>query len=148
DNPLNEALYANVSILLGDGTGSFAAPASFRVGTRPDFVATADFNGDGYLDLAVANYESKDVSILLGTGTGTFGSAINLGLGSVPGSVAIGDLNGDGHLDLAVTSYADYRAEPYVPGGVSILLGTGTGAFGAATNLAPGDGFGSVAVGD
>ena len=59
---------ANVSILLGNGTGAFnpAAGAPFAVGTTPKFVAVSDFNGDGIEDLAVANSASGSVTVLLG----------------------------------------------------------------------------------
>jgi hypothetical protein len=90
-------------------------------------VAVADFNGDGKLDLAVANFDSFDVSILLGTGTGSFRAATNFDVGNSPVSVAVGDFNGDGKLDLAVANEDSNN--------VSILLGTGTGSFGAATNF-------------
>src|SRR6185369_17889700 len=56
---------ANLSILLGDGAGSFGAAANFGVGSTPDFVAVGDFNGDGKQDLATANLSSNNVSILL-----------------------------------------------------------------------------------
>ena len=68
----------NVSILLGNGTGSFGTPATnFAVGTAPSTtsIAVGDFNGDTFLDLAVANQSSNTVCILLGTGTGSFGTS-------------------------------------------------------------------------
>ena len=89
-----------------------------------------DFNGDGKLDLAVANFSSNNVSILLGTGTGSFSAATNFAAGTGPFSVAVGDFNGDGKLDLAVANRNSNN--------VSILLGTGTGSFSAATNFAAG----------
>ena len=46
----------NVSILLGNGAGSFSAATNFAVGSDPYSVAVGDFNGDGKQDLAVANY--------------------------------------------------------------------------------------------
>ena len=97
-----------------------------------------DFNGDGKLDLAVANASFGNVSILLGTGTGSFSAATNLqACGS---SVAVGDFNGDGKLDLVVTNNDSNN--------VSISLGTGTGSFSAVTNFAAGTDPISVAVGD
>ena len=50
---------------------TFGSPTGYAVGTRPGAVATGDFNGDGILDLAVANTGSNDVSILLGNTDGT-----------------------------------------------------------------------------
>jgi hypothetical protein len=67
-------------------------------------VTVGDFNGDGKLDLAVANDLGNNVSVLLGTGTGSFGTATNFTVGSNPRSVTVGDFNGDGKLDLAVAS--------------------------------------------
>ncbi len=56
----------NVSVLLGNGNGSFGAATNFPVGTNPVFVVTGDVNGDSKLDLAVANFSSNNVSVLLG----------------------------------------------------------------------------------
>jgi len=107
-------------------TVSFSPATDFGTGSGPFSVAIGDLDGDGKLDLAVANSESANVSILLGTGAGAFGAATNFAVGGRPISVAIGDLDGDGKPDLAVaTSGAN----------VSILLGAGAGSFGAATTL-------------
>ena len=133
-----------VSILLGTGTGSFGPATNFAVGSAPFSVAVGDFNGDGILDLAVVNQNSNNVSILLGTGTGSFGPATNFAVGITPRSVAVGDFNDDGILDLAVVNGGSIN----VPGSVSILLGTGTGSFGPATNFAVGSFPRAVAVGD
>ena len=73
-------------------------------GTAPFSVATADFNGDGKLDMAVTNGGSNKISILLGNGDGTFQAAVNYPAGTNPTSVTVGDFNGDGKLDLAVAN--------------------------------------------
>ena len=130
----------NVSILLGNGNGSFGAATNFAAGFGSISVAAGDFNGDGKQDLAVANANSNNVSILLGNGNGSFGSPINIPVGSNPNSVAVGDFNGDGRQDLAVANFNS--------GNVSILLGNGNGSFGTATNFVVGSGPTSVAVGD
>ena len=67
-------------------------------------MAVGDFNGDGALDLAVANARSNTVSVLLGSGDGSFQEARSFGVGNSPTSLAVGDFNGDGALDLAVTN--------------------------------------------
>ena len=68
-------------------------------------VAVGDFNGDGNLDLAVANEVSGTVAVLLGNGNGTFAAATTFSTGgSDPDSLAVGDFNGDGKLDLAVAN--------------------------------------------
>jgi hypothetical protein len=85
---------------------SFHSASKYAVGTSPSAATSADFNGDGKMDLAVANSGSKNVSILLGKGDGSFQTAINSDLGnsdaSVPISIAAGDFNGDGKDDVAV----------------------------------------------
>jgi len=89
-----------VSILLGNGDGTFSLKSSPGVGYSPHSVAVADFNGDGKLDLAVAN-DNNTASILLGNGDGTFTAGSRSGVGSNPISLAVGDFNGDGRLDIA-----------------------------------------------
>ena len=61
-----------VSVLLGNGDGTFGAKTDFGAGSDPQSVAIADLNGDGRPDLAVANWGSNTVSVLLGNGDGTF----------------------------------------------------------------------------
>src|SRR5438132_377175 len=102
----------NVSVLLGNGDGTFQNAFGYGAGTGPGSVAVGDFNGDGKPDLAVANigslrdnYTDGNVSVLLGNGDGTFRSAVDYGAGSVPRSVTVGDFNGDGKLDLAVANF-------------------------------------------
>jgi hypothetical protein len=94
-----------VSILMGNGDGTFQATASYlsRGGAEPSIVV-GDFDGDGKLDLAVAG---TAVTILIGHGDGTFHLAANFDPGSLPSWAAMGDLNGDGKTDLAVSTFAD-----------------------------------------
>src|SRR5262249_59820150 len=61
-----------VSVLLGNGDGSFQSQQTFNVGMGPDSVAVADVNGDGRPDIITANYGSHSVSVLLGNGDGSF----------------------------------------------------------------------------
>ncbi|HEY0544762.1 MAG TPA: FG-GAP-like repeat-containing protein [Pyrinomonadaceae bacterium] len=120
----------NVSVLIGDGAGGFAAPVNFATGTSPYSVAVGKFNNDANLDLVVVNSGSNNVSILLGDGLGGFSAPTNFGVGISPISVAVEDFNGDMKPDLAVANFGGFFA-----GTVSILLGTGTGTFGPATNF-------------
>ena len=120
----------DVSILLGNGDGSFteAANSPVHVGLTPYCVAVADFNGDGIPDLvtandAVVNGNPGTVTILLGSGNGGFteasGSPIPVGIN--PLIVTASDFNADGRVDLAVTNENDNS--------VAILLGDGDGTF-------------------
>jgi hypothetical protein len=117
----------NVTILLGDGKGSFveAKGSPFPAGHSPNDICVGDFNGDGKLDLAIANHEVKYLTVLLGDGKGGFSSA--------PGSpvtvlsrphthgVATGDFNRDGKLDLVTESWAENK--------VTVVFGDGRGRF-------------------
>jgi hypothetical protein len=136
-------IVSTVSILLGNGDGTFSGPTNFATGfTGPDTIAVGDFNGDGKQDLAVANYNSGTVSILLGNGDGTFSGPTNFATGfQGPYSIAVSDFNGDGKQDLAVALNSS-------PGWVSILLGDGTGNFNGPTLFRAGNNSLSVAVGD
>jgi Ca2+-binding RTX toxin-like protein len=113
-----------VSVLLGNGTGTFRTPSTFSVGSQPRSVAVGDFNNDGKLDLVTANSDpnANSISVLLGNGNGNFREAENTKVeGIQPLSVATGDFDRDGNLDV-VSADAGSNA-------VSILLGKGSGKF-------------------
>jgi phospholipase C len=101
------------------------ATTSLNAGANPVLLATGDFNGDGKLDLAVANGSTHSIQIMLGNGNGTFtaGSSFSVGSGpaSLPTSLAVGDFNEDGKLDLLVGVSPDSVVE--------VLVGDGTGNF-------------------
>ncbi len=118
----------------------FAATVSFNAGSQPSSVTSADFNGDGKADLAVANRSANNVSILLGNGDGAFQTAINYGAGTNPECVVTGDFNRDGYSDLAVANYSDNT--------FSVLLGNGDGTFQTAVNYPTGLGPRSLQVAD
>ncbi|MGH7731307.1 MAG: FG-GAP repeat domain-containing protein, partial [Candidatus Eiseniibacteriota bacterium] len=97
-----------VTVLLGNGDGTFGSRADFGAGSYPRSVAIADLNADGQADLAVANSGSHTVTVLIGNGDGTFGATSDYDTGMDPYSVAIADLNADGRPDLAVANYSSH----------------------------------------
>jgi hypothetical protein len=132
-----------VSILIGNGDGTFQAPYTIAAvpATGPystyetASVAVGDFNGDGKLDLAVlCDSPAEDpttaqgsVNILLGDGTGHFGAPTVIPLdGLEPLQILSADFNNDTHLDLAVLNAASSS--------ITILLGNGNGTFNVLTD--------------
>jgi hypothetical protein len=118
----------SVNILLGNGDGSFKSGSSYDVGFSPATVTVGDVDGDGKLDLVVANSCGKSAacsngtaSVLIGDGKGSFTLKTEIDLGKRVSSVALGDLNQDGKLDLIAANGGDNQ--------VGILLGNGDGTF-------------------
>ena len=130
----------NVSILLGNGDGTFKPSVEYSVGQAPIVAAVGDFNRDGKLDLVVANNISNNVSVLLGNGDGTFQTAVEHSVGKNPAALAVGDFNRDGKLDVVVTDQGSNK--------ISVLLGNGAGSFQSVLTYAVGQNPVSVAVGD
>jgi len=132
-----------VSVILGNGDATFLPHARYATGLRPYSVAIADVNGDGLLDLAVANSSDHTIAVLLGNGDGTLRPRTDFPTGLYPSSIALGDLNGDGKQDLASVG----STEPTV----SVLLGNGDGVFESRTDFVTagrGGNVPSVVIGD
>jgi len=117
-----------VSILLGNGDGTFQTAVNYQAGECTIGIAAADFNGDGNQDLAVVNETDGTVGIFLGNGDGTFQPQVVYAVGALPFFLVSGDFNGDGVPDLAVANAICYQL-PCTRGTVSILLGNGDGTF-------------------
>src|SRR5205809_3512866 len=122
------------NILLGNGDGTFGQTQSYDAGEGPEDIAAGDFDGDGNLDIVVADHGNEFdipvdggnvVSVQYGNGDGTFRNWTEFKAGPFPNSVAVGDFNNDGHPDIAV---ANDKASI---GSVSILINRGDGTFAA-----------------
>jgi uncharacterized repeat protein (TIGR01451 family) len=132
-----------IQVLLGSGNYSFTPGGSYSSGyVNPDStsavpysISVNDLNGDGNLDLAVANYDAVNhagtVQIFLGNSNGTFavGNTYRWAFSS-PISLAAGDLNSDGKLDLVAANYTS--------GKITVLTGGGNGTFSGFTNYMSG----------
>ncbi|MHC4966691.1 MAG: FG-GAP-like repeat-containing protein, partial [Planctomycetota bacterium] len=135
----------DVSVLLNQGDGSFAAAAAYPAGDHPQSVAIGDLDGVNGVDLAVTNdrgypdYDG-DVVVLLNQGDGTFAPAVVYPVGGGARGVAIGDLDGANGPDLAVANvYGD---------NVSVLLNQGDGTFATGVPYPAGNYPRGVAIGD
>ena len=129
----------SVSILLGNGDGTFQSANNVVAGKNPSSIAVGDFNGDSRLDIVTVNSDNT-VSSLRGNGDGTFQAHVEYGTGSGPDFVAVGDFNSDGRPDLVVTNSGG--------GSVSVLLGNGDGTFQSHVDYPTGGAAYGVALAD
>ncbi|MFN5328382.1 MAG: beta strand repeat-containing protein, partial [Planctomycetota bacterium] len=128
--------------------GNYKAAAPVSMPAMPSgatgAVAQGDFNGDGNPDFVVANPLVNSISLYLGTNTGSFQLASSHSVGTTPGANPIalttGDFNNDGNIDVAVANSGETS--------ITVLFGTGFGAFGTVTNLTPTGSPVAVAAGD
>jgi len=117
---------ASLALLTVAGDGAavlFNTPAYYGVETNPRDVAVGDLNGDGWVDLAVANETPGTVSVLLNDCDGTFGPASSYTVGVGPLAIEIARMDADIYPDI-VTSNSSSND-------VSVLLNGGDGTFGA-----------------
>jgi hypothetical protein len=122
-------------VFFGDGTGGFAAATPLQLapgGTIvPQYTTVGDFNGDGFLDLAIANSGTDTFNVYLNNGTGGFTLAHTYTTPVPNGIIKAADLNRDGKLDLAIAS--NQTSTP-----ITIWKGNGDGSFTQQTNPAVG----------
>ena len=129
---------SSASVLQGNADGSFKPFTAFNTsGSQVGSVAIGDFNGDGWIDIASTSAQNNNAYILLNTkvaATPTFAAAVSYPITPGPYYLTIGDFNRDGKLDLIASTNGTGATS------VGVLLGTGTGSFGAATYYSVGGG--------
>ncbi len=131
DLAVTSSVGTNISILIGNGDGTFKPAVFYATGAAAVGVIAADLDGDGDLDLAMANYLTAGiVTIVKGRGDGTFLPPQIYAVGSNPTWLAAGDINGDDIIDLVVTNRSG--------GTVSLLVGNGDATFQSAIHYAVG----------
>ncbi len=125
-----------VSILLGNGNGTFQEASSYTSGSSPRDIAIADYNGDQYLDLAVANWSEGSISILINNGNATFAEPVKYPaiqidgyITNLPVKLAAGDFDGDGFPDLVVPLTDDYVEMSYSHDRILLFTNNGDGTF-------------------
>ena len=140
---------AGISIMLGNGDGTFAAPVLYPTAKSVSQLVVGDLNRDGKLDVAgvctqVAGVPGGSVQVLINNGNGSFTGPVAYDPGNAaygPYSVAIGDLNGDCWPDLAVDNAQRANSN------ITVLPNNGDGTFGAPVNFTV-SGATYVAIGD
>jgi hypothetical protein len=141
DGAIVNSSSSTVSIVLGNGDGSFAPQVTYATGTGSHGIALLDANGDAAWDYVTTAYSSGNLRLRLNNGSGAFGSPTTFdGGGNGEWPIAAGDFNNDGIMDL-VAGLADSQQ-------VAILLGVGNGTFGTPAPFAAGGFTWQIAVGD
>ncbi len=129
-----------VSVLLGNGDGTFQGAVDYPAGPSPIFIVAGRFRRADIVDLAVSNDFAGTVTMLLGNGDGTFQKGTTFSVGQRSNGIAAADLDGDGKLDLVITDASNYD--------VKIFFGNGGGTFRAGQSYFTATFAGGVAVGD
>lgn len=139
-----------ISLFQGNGDGTFKTPTSISLpsGYKPAALAAEDLNGDGHIDLVVADSGSNTISVLLGNGDGTFRQRTDYPTGSEPVYVALGDLNNDGAPDIAIANQNGNSVSIYYNQETSAGVPLGRFIAGSTRDVSAGNGPTSIAVAD
>lgn len=131
----------SVSILLGNGDGTFGPQQQLTVGNAPRGIAVLDVDGDGDMDIANTNFGSSNISILINNGSGVFSLQGSFDAGAQgERGLAAADMNHDGILDLVVGAFTDRK--------IIVLFGNGNGTFSFASTQESDGPVWMLAVGD
>jgi hypothetical protein len=130
-----------VTVLLGDGHENFTTGTTFDLGSaaRPSSLGIADFNGDGFPDLVVADSSAQTITILEGSSTGAFTDSNTIVVGNIQ-SFAIADFNEDGIPDVAVANPTANL--------ITLFLGKGDGTLTASSATPTSVNSTTIATGD
>ena len=128
-----------LSILIGNGDGSFHEQVQLHVCQEPRSLATGFFNADAYLDIVLACAGGDQIAVLFGRGDGKFTEGPQYPVHRTPVSIASDDLNGDRMADLVVALRNDK---------IKVFLGQGNGEFRHGAQYEYGDTPTSVALSD
>jgi hypothetical protein len=126
-----------LSVFIGNGDGTFQQAVNYTIGVYPQSLAIGDFNGDGFIDIAVTNQVDDTMTVLSGNGNGTFQAGTTYAVGTAPEQIVVGDFNGDGRADIAVANSGDSTVSVFL-GLPPANLAPQTITFGPLSNVAYG----------
>jgi len=115
-----------LTVLIGNGDGTFATGNSYQIGGNPNVFFTADLDTNGFLDFVSVSNDSLKVSVLLNNGDGTIAEKVKYPIGYGLWSGTSGDIDGDGDIDLITCNSNDFT--------ISVLMNNGNGTFAEKVN--------------
>jgi len=129
--PLESGYAVTFKAATQPGTGTFASPVTYSTPVKPITVCAADFDGDGLLDIASAEYVGDTISVFVGAGDGTFSLKEAFESGHHPKNITSADIDDDGDIDLIAVGIGFY--------GMTLYYNNGNGTFGAGVDISIGN---------